>query len=154
MEFALQDPSTLKAILLIGTGARLRVLPEVLERLRQMSEGLMEAKFDPWVFSEKASHQILAEGEEEWAKTSPKTRYSDMIACDRFDIMGAAGNIQVPALIVCGGDDHLTPVKYSEFLNKNIAGSKLELIEGAGHMLMLEAPQILNKVISNFLNAL
>jgi len=68
--------------------------------------------------------------------------------------MGEIEKIQLPALIVCGRQDRLTPVKYSEFLNKKIVGSKMEIIEGAGHMLMLEAPQGLSEVILNFLRSL
>jgi len=68
--------------------------------------------------------------------------------------MGEIEKIHLPALIVCGRQDRLTPVKYSEFLNKKIVGSKMEIIEGAGHMLMLEAPHGLSEVILNFLRSL
>jgi pimeloyl-ACP methyl ester carboxylesterase len=39
-------------------------------------------------------------------------------------------------------------------MNNRIAGSKMEIIEGAGHMLMLEAPHGLSEVILNFLRSL
>jgi len=74
-DFALRYPEKLKAILLMGTGARLRVLPEALEALRQMAEGLMEPKFEPWGFAENASPEVLAEGKREWAKTGSRVRY-------------------------------------------------------------------------------
>jgi len=151
---AIHYPAKLRAILLIGTGARLRVLPEALETMRQMAEGRIEPRFDPWGFSRNASPEVLAAGEREWAKTSPRVRYYDLMACDQFDLMKEVEKIRLPALMVCGREDWLTPIKYTEFLNSKISGSKMEIIEGAGHMLMLEAPEALSEAILRFLRSL
>jgi pimeloyl-ACP methyl ester carboxylesterase len=48
----------------------------------------------------------------------------------------------------------LTPVKYSEFLNRKIAGSRMQIIESAGHMIMLENPKALCEAIQAFLGSL
>ena len=152
--FALRYPQKLRAILLIGTGARLRVLPEALERMRQMAEGKVEPRFEPWGFSPGATPESLSEGEREWAKTSPQVRYDDMAACDHFDIMKEVDQIRLPALIICGRKDRLTPVKYSEYLRSKIPGSKMEIVEGAGHMVMLEAPEALSRMILIFVRSL
>jgi pimeloyl-ACP methyl ester carboxylesterase len=152
--FCLRYPEKLGAILLIGTGARLRVLPEALEMNRRMALGEIPPKFYPWGFAEKTSPAILAEGEREWAKTGAGVRYYDFLACDQFDLMEEIGKIHLPALIVCGKEDRLTPVKYSEFLNKRMAESRMEVIEGAGHMVMLERPRALSGAILRFLSSL
>jgi pimeloyl-ACP methyl ester carboxylesterase len=153
-DFALRYPEKLRAILLIGTGARLRVLPEALERLRQMAEGKIEPRFDPWGFSPGATPESVSEGEREWAKTSPRVRYDDMAACDQFDIMKEVDQIRLPTLMICGRDDRLTPVKYSEYLKGKIPGSKMEIVEGAGHMVMLEAAEAFSRMILTFLRSL
>jgi pimeloyl-ACP methyl ester carboxylesterase len=151
LDFAVRFPARLKAALLIGTGARLRVLPAALDLLKKMAEGEIPSKFEPWAFSEKAAPEVLAEGEKEWAKTSSKVRYYDMFACDQFDIMGEIEKVKCPALIACGREDRLTPLKYSEFLKSRIPGSRLEIIEGAAHMPMLENPKALSSVLRDFL---
>lgn len=153
-DFALHYPEKLRAILLMGTGARLRVVPEALENFRKMAEGIIPSKFEPWAFGKNAPAEVIAEGEREWAKTNSKVRYQDFLTCDQFDLMGKVEEIALPTLIVCGREDLLTPVKYSEFLRKKIPGSKMEIIEGAGHMLMLEAPQKLGAVLTHFLGSL
>ncbi len=153
-EFALRYPRSLRALLLIGTGGRLRVLPEALEMLRQMAEGEIPARFDPWGFAEKTPQEIIAEGEREWAKTNSRARYQDMLACDQFDVMNRLEQIRTPTLILCGAEDRLTPLKYSEFLEKKIAGSRIEIIPGAGHMTMLEKPEELGRTVLKFLAAL
>jgi len=153
-DFALHYPDRVRAILLIGTGARLRVLPEALERFRQMAEGKIEPKFEPWAFADGASAEALAEGEREWAMTSSWVRYYDLVACDQFDIMKDVEKIRLPTLLVCGREDRLTPAKYSEYLKNKISGSKMEVIEGAGHMVMSENPEALSKGILAFLSGL
>jgi len=154
LDFAVRFPSKLKAALLIGTGARLRVFPESLVLLKKMAEGEIPSKFEPWAFSKKATPEVLREGEEEWAKTSPKVRYYDMLACDQFDIMGELDKIKCPSLIVCGREDRLTPIKYSEFLKSKIAGSRMEIVEGAAHMPMIENPKDLSSAVAEFLRTL
>jgi pimeloyl-ACP methyl ester carboxylesterase len=153
-DFSIHYPQNLKAVLLMGTGARLRVLPEALEMSRKMAFGEIQPKFYPWGFADKASPEIIAEGEKEWAKTGSRVRYYDFLACDQFDIMGEVEKIRMPALILCGKEDRLTPVKYSEFLNRKIAGSRMQIIESAGHMIMLENPQALCAAIQAFLGSL
>jgi pimeloyl-ACP methyl ester carboxylesterase len=151
---ALRHSEYVKALLLIGTGARLRVFPEALEMMRKMAFGEMPPKFHPWGFAEKASPEVIAEGEREWAKTGSLARYYDFLSCDQFDIIGEVDKIRLPALIACGEEDRLTPVKYSQFLNQKIAGSKMEVIEGAGHLVMLENPRALSQAILRFLRGL
>ena len=151
---ALHQARNLKALLLVGTGARLRVLPEALEMMRKMAFGEIPPQFHPWGFAEKASPEIIAEGEREWAKTGSLARYYDFMSCDQFDIIGEVEKIRLPALIACGREDRLTPVKYSEFLKQKISGSTMEVIDGAGHLVMLENPRGLSQAILRFLRGL
>jgi len=51
---------------------------------------------------------------------------------------------------VCGADDLLTPPKYAEYLHTRIAGSSLRLVDGAGHMVMIEKPQQVSEAIAEF----
>ncbi|HSR09900.1 MAG TPA: alpha/beta hydrolase [Thermodesulfobacteriota bacterium] len=151
LDFSLLFPERLESIMLIGTGARLRVLPEALEMNRKMAFGEMESEFTPWAFAENAPAEVIAEGKREWQKTGALVRYYDFVACDKFDIMSDVDKIQTPALVVCGSEDRLTPVKYSEFLKRKIARAKMEVIPGSGHMVMMENPRALAGVILEYL---
>ena len=101
-DFSLRFPEKVGALLLIGTGARLRVLPEVLELMRKMASGEIPSKFEPWGFAGKTPPEIIAEGEREWAKTGARARYQDFMACDQFDVMAELEKIRQPTLVVCG----------------------------------------------------
>jgi pimeloyl-ACP methyl ester carboxylesterase len=81
----------------------------------------------------------------------PEVLYSDFLACDRFDTMNEAEKIDLPTLVLCGDEDELTPVKYSQFLHSRIKGSKIEILPNAGHMVMMESPQAFNEKIREFI---
>ncbi|MGZ3524484.1 MAG: alpha/beta fold hydrolase, partial [Thermodesulfobacteriota bacterium] len=66
-------------------------------------------------------------------------------------LMNEVEKIDVPTLILCGDDDQLTPVKYSQFLQSRIKRSKLEVLSNAGHMVMMETAQAFNEKVREFL---
>jgi len=77
--------------------------------------------------------------------------FNDFKACDGFDIRNRLDRIRVPALILCGADDQLTPTKFSAYLQANIASSRLITIPEAGHLVMIEKPAAVNQAIETFL---
>ena len=70
---------------------------------------------------------------------------------DRPDSIAALATINVPTLIVCGAEDVATPPDESRLMHDRIAGSTLEIIEGAGHLSSLERPAAVNHVMREFL---
>jgi len=72
----------------------------------------------------------------------------------RADSTSTLREVRVPTLVVCGAEDVLTPVSESEALVRGIAGSKLEVIRGAGHLSSVENPDQFNAVLRKFLTAL
>jgi pimeloyl-ACP methyl ester carboxylesterase len=59
--------------------------------------------------------------------------------------------IHLPTLIICGADDRLTPVKYSQYMHDRIPGSVLRIIPHAGHDVMREQPEAVNRAIEEWL---
>jgi pimeloyl-ACP methyl ester carboxylesterase len=76
---------------------------------------------------------------------------SDLLACDRFNVTDRLDAIHTPTLVVCGTDDKLTPLRYSKTLATQIPGAALQTVDGTGHMLILEQPRRLARLISVFL---
>jgi pimeloyl-ACP methyl ester carboxylesterase len=145
---ALSFPKLLQGIILVGTGARLRVAEDVLIRARK------GASFAEYAYSSDTPVSVKREAEREFRLTSPEVRYHDFLACNNFDIMDQVHEIALPTLIICGQDDKLTPVKYSQFLHQKIPDSWLKTIPLAGHMVMWEQPEACNQAIQDFLNRL
>lgn len=149
---ALEYGPELSGLVLIGTGARLRVLPTLLEGAkvnpqetrRQLAEiGTVPAN------RARVMPTIIAEQE----APGPTVLYRNLKACNNFDVIGRLQEISVPTLIVCGEEDRLTPVKYSEYLHQNIASSTLRIIAQAGHYVMREQPEKFNQVIEHWKDA-
>lgn len=83
--------------------------------------------------------------------TSPLAFMSQMqaiIGSDRGDIVR---DIQKRTLVVHGTEDELVPVGNGHLLHERIRGSRLEILQGVGHMPMLEAPQKLAEIVLRFL---
>lgn len=70
---------------------------------------------------------------------------------NRPDSTPTLSTIRVPTLIVVGKDDSLTPPAMSEKMAAAISGSKLVVLEGAGHMANLEKPAEFNEAVRAFL---
>ncbi|MGP9493133.1 alpha/beta fold hydrolase [Psychrobacter sp. AOP7-B1-24] len=61
------------------------------------------------------------------------------------------GDIITPTLIIVGDEDVATPYPKAERIHFAIAGSKLAIIQGAGHTATVEEPEQVNRVMSEFL---
>jgi len=147
---ALRYPVLVKGIVLVGTGARLRVLPAILEGVQKNFKEtvLMMTRY---AFSRQAPQEFIERGIAQLMQVRPEILYGDFLACDRFDIMKEVEKIQLPALIVCGDEDEMTPVKYSQYLHDRIKGSRLEVLPKAGHMVMMESAEAFNKRVNVFI---
>ena len=53
----------------------------------------------------------------------------------------------VPTLILCGDDDKLTPVRNSHVMAEALPDAELVVVPGAGHMVMLERPSVVNAAL-------
>ncbi|RFC41742.1 MAG: Pimeloyl-ACP methyl ester carboxylesterase [Verrucomicrobia bacterium] len=73
---------------------------------------------------------------------------------ERPDSTPTLATITVPTLVIVGEEDALTPPKEARALHAAIAGSRLEVIAGAGHVSNVERPAAWNHVASEFLTAL
>jgi pimeloyl-ACP methyl ester carboxylesterase len=147
---ALTHTEMMTGIILVGTGARLRVLPMILDGIMNNFEETVR-KINQFAFSRKVQADLIEKSLSFMLQCRPEVLYGDFLACDRFDLMNEVEKIVLPTLIVCGDDDQLTPVKYSQFLNSRIEGSKLEVLSNAGHMVMMEAAEGFNIRVREFI---
>ncbi|HEY3275557.1 MAG TPA: alpha/beta hydrolase, partial [Syntrophorhabdaceae bacterium] len=150
MSLALSSPEKVKGLILIGTGAKLRVMPEFLEGILKDKEKTVRMIID-LAFGRTTPPEIKEEGFKAMMKCYARTIYNDYLACDKFDIMNRAEKITCPTLILCALSDLLTPPKYSEYLKWKIKGSEIKLIEQAGHMMMIEKGEEVNSAIRAFI---
>ena len=150
LDFALRYPEELARLVLVGSGARLRVAPAILDGIRQDFQAAVRFITD-YAFALDAPEQLKREGRRQMGQTDPDVLYGDFAACDAFDVMDRLNEIRCPTLAICGTADRLTPPKYSTYLRDNIPAAQLVLVEGAGHMVMLEQPEAVSQAIADFI---
>jgi len=141
LTLALEAPERVAGLLLVGTGARLRVVPGIVQAwadpARASELAISAAGFS---FGAGASPELLRAFAEGMAAVAPGVVHGDFTACDAFDVMERLGAIRAPARIVVGAEDRLTPPKYAAFLRANLPGDGLLVVPGVGHMVTWEAP--------------
>jgi pimeloyl-ACP methyl ester carboxylesterase len=147
LDAALRFPARVAGLGLVATGARLRVAPAVLDGLRADCPATVRSICD-WCYSPQAPSEMIRLGEQQMAETSPEILYGDFAACNAFDVLGRLGEIAAPTAVVCGAEDRMTPPKYAAALRDQIPGAALHLVEGAGHMVMLERPDDTTRALS------
>ena len=68
--------------------------------------------------------------------------------------IGVGGGYMVtPALIVFGREDRMMPTSAGRLLMQQMQHARLELVDGAGHMVMLEQPDGVAELMSAFLRS-
>ena len=88
------------------------------------------------------------------SRVDPEIIHGDFSACDGLDITEAIAGIRIPALVVCGAEDKMTPPPPVADIRDSIPGARLALIEEAGHFVMLENPAAFNTALTDFVNSL
>jgi 3-oxoadipate enol-lactonase/4-carboxymuconolactone decarboxylase len=69
------------------------------------------------------------------------------------DTRDRVSRITAPTHIVVGTEDTLTPARHSRWLAERIPGATLTEVANAAHVLSLETPDALNRVLIEFLQA-
>lgn len=72
---------------------------------------------------------------------------------DRPDYRDLLEKINVPALVVCGAEDALTPLPISEEMARRIPGAKLVVIPECGHLSTMERPEAVTVALREWLAA-
>ena len=153
LDVALRHPARVAGIGLVATGARLRVAPAILGGILENKEAAVRLICDS-AFGPEAPREMVRLGRRQMEEIPAEVLYGDFSACDAFDVMGRLGEIAAPALVLCGTKDWLTPSKYSVYLRDNIALTTLHLVEGAGHMVMVERPASVVQALTQFVDGL
>ena len=150
LTLALSHPSDIGGLILLSTGAKLGVAPEIIEGLRDQPLRAIEATITPWSFN-SIDLGLGREARATLSLSNLPVFLNDYLACQGFDVRARLPEIRARTLIACGNKDRMTPPKWSQYLHANISGSELSFVEDSGHMLPLEKPDALASLIQAFL---
>jgi pimeloyl-ACP methyl ester carboxylesterase len=152
LDMAIHHPEYVVGLGLLGAGARLRVLPDLMSYVADQTTYYKATDLlVACSFSANAPTHLIELASKRLLETRPSVLYSDLVACDRFDVMEQLGKVKQPTLVMCGEDDQLTPLRYAQYLVSSIPDARLSVIPGAGHMVMLEKPDLVADSLHSFL---
>ncbi|MEO9170271.1 MAG: alpha/beta fold hydrolase [Candidatus Baltobacteraceae bacterium] len=152
LELAIRRYEAVRAVVLIGSGAKLRVAPAIFEAIERdfPSAAHMLAGY---CFSrsrkdliEPAAAGILAVGAAQTAR--------DFHACDAFDVTERLERIEVPLLVLTGENDVMTPPRLGAFVADRVPGASARIVSGAGHLAMVECPDDTNEALRAFVTTI
>ena len=67
--------------------------------------------------------------------------YNDLLACANYkNGIESAKNIKASTTLILGGEDKLTPKRFTESLIENLDAPNIKTIKSSGHSLMMERP--------------
>ncbi|MFN2136885.1 MAG: alpha/beta fold hydrolase [Candidatus Promineifilaceae bacterium] len=148
---ARQHPSWLSSLVLVGSGARLPVSPQILSGLQQQPDAVVEQIM---AYAWAAPGPLAGAAAAEMRSAGADTLLGGFMACDSFDARDWLSEVELPALIVCGTEDRMTPLALSRELAADLPNATLQLIEGAGHYVTLERPGAVATAVAAFLAGL
>lgn len=151
LTLALDHPEDMGSLILVDTGAKLGVSPELIDGLRGQPLRAIEKMITPWSFH-SLSLEAAREGRAALSVSNLPVFLNDYLACDGFDVRGRLPEIVTRTLIICGESDRMTFPKGSHFMKASIPNSSLFFIRDAGHMVPLEKPQLCAQLIQAFLS--
>ncbi|HZY41293.1 MAG TPA: alpha/beta hydrolase [Anaerolineae bacterium] len=147
--FALTHPDRTTGLVLIATGAKLRVAPQLMDwalnDLPAAADLVSRLQWGPNV-----PEQIVRLGKQQTLTNRPEVLHGDYLACDGFDVRDRLRAIKTPTLIIAGRVDQLTPIKYATFMAEQIRDARLVSVPDAGHMVMIEAETIVAYEVERF----
>jgi pimeloyl-ACP methyl ester carboxylesterase len=152
LQLAIEHSESILALGLLGAGAKMRVRPDILaDSAGPSSYHIAVDTLTKMSFSSSADPRLVELAGRRMLETRYSVLHGDLLACDAFDVSDHLSGIQQPVLLICGAEDQLTPLRYSQYLAGSLRNSHLEVVPEAGHMVMLEKPGVVADLLLEFL---
>jgi pimeloyl-ACP methyl ester carboxylesterase len=144
---AVQQPQRVKGLVLIATGAALSVNEALLNGLRVAAHETL-TQVVKWGWAKTATEAQRKLSLERLLSVPPQVILGDYRACSQFDGRAQLPHLTMPALVIGGTLDKMTPFAWSEYLAEHLPNAELLTLEGGGHMLMLEQAEKVGQAVA------
>src|SRR6266436_5809850 len=148
LETAARHPAKISALSLIGTADTMTVGPDLL-RAAEANDPTAIDMVSIWGLGFQAElGGSLAPGlwmhfgaQRVLEQCRPGVLFNDLSACNAYQgALAAAAQITVPATLILGERDMMTPARAGKALAGALPNSRTVVLRGAGHMMMVERP--------------
>lgn len=98
--------------------------------------------------------RLFMEDNSEYIESLPARVYRYEVALRGYDAREALRRVRCPTLLVVGSEDRVTPPSESEEAARLMPNARLVVVEGAGHLILYEKPEEVNRLIREFCRGL
>jgi pimeloyl-ACP methyl ester carboxylesterase len=148
LETAARHPAKVSALGLIGTADTMTVGPDLLKAAEANDHAAIDmvsiwglgfaaelgGSLAPGLWMHSGAERVL-----EQCKRG--VLFSDLSACNAYQgALAAAAKVTIPATLVLGERDMMTPARAGKVLAAALPNSRTVVLRGAGHMMMAERP--------------
>lgn len=130
-----------------------RSQPQVAERTRRLGKDIAFLATKRMSFSGRDVTPGLASYVDRMIASTPidviGAFFPSLAGFDKSGVLAPLQNVAI--LIVCGDADRTTPKGHSELLAEKLPGSELVIVEDAGHLALMERPDVVNQHLRAFL---
>jgi pimeloyl-ACP methyl ester carboxylesterase len=148
LETAARHPDKVTTLTLIATSAKMAVGPDLLKAAEANDHDAVDmvsiwglgfaaelgGSLAPGLWMHGGAQRILEQ-------SKPGVLFADLSACNAYEgALDAAAKVKVPATVVVGERDMMTPAKAGKTLAAALPGCRTVVLAGAGHMMMAERP--------------
>lgn len=156
LEAAARRPELVQAVALLATAERMEVRPELQAAARDHDRRAVDLMVG-WSHTGKwrmGGHPQPGS----WVRATSRRLFEhhldgvlavDLEACSGY--AGPSGPVSCPALVVVGSADKMTPAEGGRALAARLPDARLEVLEGTGHMSILEQPDEVRRLLEGFL---
>lgn len=146
-------------LVLANSGARLPVLDDLRSWLRRAVETGDAGSFDRAVDFLHEPGRLFIDADDDLRTASaatmraagPAVVYRDFETSHDFDVREHLSAVETTTLVVAGEHDHLTPRRFQAELVDGLPDAELAVLEGTGHLSMVERPEAFNAALLDFL---
>jgi pimeloyl-ACP methyl ester carboxylesterase len=142
LSLALNHPTRVAALVMVSSGAKLRVAQPMLQAVRDQFDQVTRL-MGRAVFAEATPVETVRHVLGSLFDAPRQTVLADLEACNSFDVEARLDELTLPVELITGKEDILTPPRLARRLAARVPTANLTVIDGAGHMLPQEQPRTL-----------
>ncbi len=151
LDFSARYASRARALVMVGTIVPMPVSDAILEACKNNDHSAYDmltqyglSKRHQYGGNRSSGIWMVGSSLRLYERSKPGALYHDMKACNEYQCgLERAGAVECPVLMVLGSEDRLTPVRGTRPLQEALNHPEVSVLPGAGHTLMMEAPNAL-----------
>jgi pimeloyl-ACP methyl ester carboxylesterase len=146
LETCLARPAVASALVMIASAATLRVSRAILDAVRDHFEALPQL-MGAMAFSKSTPEDVVRSSLASLFDAPRDAVLADLQACDSWGAEGRIGDLRIPVTLLLGKDDLLVPSWLGGRFGERVAHARVQVVEGAGHMVPQEQPSLVAEVL-------